>query len=246
MESTRAHTTVEIDGASYQRYGVKPYGSGLYRSGEHDGVLYSGTYVRHRTTTRFAGIIHHSRVLAFRPGEWLLVHDRLRDPLRKRHSFTQHFHFSPQLEVVAHGAGSRVEVPGSPLHVVPLLGTEALPPVRGQEEPELLGWVSHRSKKLDPCWTAAFRAERLAACSMATLLAFGESAPVPLPSNEPGELRWSHEGQEWRLVFGVPERDDFTFHSSMRPVSSEAPDPAHGEDPRSFRHLVERFSRFPR
>lgn len=221
VESTRAHNTVEIDGRSYRRRGVKPYGSGLLRAGEHQGVMYSGTHVRHNKTIR------HSRVLAFRPGEWLLVHDWLWDNLEQPHTYTQRFHFAPELEVAAAGTGFETPVPGTRLHVSPLLPASALPPVRGQDEPEPLGWISREEGEMQPCWTVAYQISGAASCSMATLLSFGKRAPVPgrSTSSARGEqvcLQWSHAGEEWSVEFGRPDREDFSFRIRRGPAGATA------------------------
>ncbi|GAA1103382.1 hypothetical protein GCM10009642_47430 [Nocardiopsis metallicus] len=208
VESTRAHNTVEIDGRSYQRRGVKPYGSGLLQAGEHQGVLYSGTHVRHNKTIR------HARVLAFRPGEWLLVYAWLWDNLEQPHTYTQRFHFAPELDLCAVGAGFEAALPDTRLHVAPLLPATPLDPVRGQNEPDLLGWISRQDGELRPCWTSAYQINGEASCSMATLLGFGERAPAPGRSTASARgdevhLRWSQGGEHWEVSFGRPDREDF-------------------------------------
>ncbi|GHC83686.1 hypothetical protein GCM10007079_25030 [Nocardiopsis terrae] len=210
VESTRAHNTVEIDGRSYQRRGVKPYGSGLLRSGEHQGVFYSGAHVRHDRTIR------HARVLAFRPGEWLLVYDWLWDNLDQPHTYTQRFHLAPELDMTSAGSGFEVPLPDTRLHMVPLLSARALPAVRGRKEPEPLGWISRQDGEFQPCWTAAYQISGGASCSIATLLGFGERAPVPGESTasvrgDEVRLRWSRAGEEWEVGFGRPDREDFQF-----------------------------------
>lgn len=222
VESTRAHNTVEIDHGSYRRRGIPPYGSGLLQAGEYRGVLYSGTHVRHNKSVR------HARVLAFRPGAWLVVYDWLWENLDRSHTYTQRFHFAPELEVAAAGDGFEAALPGTRLHVVPLLPASPLAPVRGQQEPELLGWISRQDGELQPCWTSAFQVDGAATCSMATLFAFSDSPPVPGESTvsargEKVGLRWAHRGQEWQLDFGRPDRDDFGFHAEHTPAPERVP-----------------------
>ncbi|WP_246404781.1 heparinase II/III domain-containing protein [Nocardiopsis algeriensis] len=221
VESTRAHNTVEIDGASYQRRGVTPYGSGIRRAGEHRGILYCGTHVRHNRTIR------HARTLALLPGEWLLVHDWLWDTAERPHTYTQRFHFAPELDLSPVGDRFAADLPDtSRLHVVPLLPATALPPVKGQREPDLLGWISRRDGELRPCWTSAYQIAGEPSCSISTLMAFGRKAPEPGLStvDKQGErvcLRWAHEGEDWTLSFGRPDRKDFYFHMEREAVPYE-------------------------
>lgn len=179
VESTHAHNTVEIDGRSYPRRKVRPYGSALVRAGEHGGVYWSEAHARQFQTVR------HRRILLFRPRQWLLVLDWLHDNTEEQqHTYTQHFHFAPELEVRAEGDGFVADLPDArPLHVVPLLAAESLPPVRGRSEPELRGWLSREDHRLDPCWSAGFTAGGVRTRTFATLLAFGAPPSVQKESS---------------------------------------------------------------
>lgn len=215
VESTRAHNTVEVDGLSHPRKGVKPYGSGLLRAGEEAGVLYSGTAVRYET-------VRHTRVLAYLPGAWLLVHDWLWDNADAPHDYVQRFHFAPELDVAAGRDGFEVALPQDRLRVLSLLPAEAVEPVRGRGEPDLLGWISRRDGELEPCWTTAHRVRGVSSCSMATLMAFGDRDPVrgectSTPRGDRVGLAWSHGGEEWGLAFGRPDREDFHFRVERSP-----------------------------
>ena len=174
VESTRAHNTVEIDGRSHARRGVKPFGSALGRHGVEDGTAHVESQVRHD-----AGVLH-TRVLLYRPGEWLVVLDALTGPREGSHDFVQRFHFGRRLELEALGDGFAATIPGAArrLYVVPLLEAEPVAPVRGRGEPELLGWTSRSSGSMTPVWTAGFAAEGVAQAGFATLLSLGDSYPV--------------------------------------------------------------------
>src|SRR5690606_34838719 len=78
VEESRAHNAIEIDGGSYQRRGVTPYGSGIVGAGEFNGIHHAAGRVEHLTIDRSARILH-TRLLLLRPGEWLVVLDRMED-----------------------------------------------------------------------------------------------------------------------------------------------------------------------
>jgi hypothetical protein len=175
VESTRAHNTVEIDGLSHPRR-VPPYGSGLVAWGERDGVMHSECFATFHET------VGHRRILVFRPGSWLVVIDALADRRGRRRSFSQRFHFAPELAPAGDGEGVRAPLSGrdESLWMVPLLAGVALDPVvRGREEPDMLGFVSREPFEMIPAATAAFQVDGRPAHVFATLLALGPEAPEP-------------------------------------------------------------------
>jgi Heparinase II/III-like protein/Heparinase II/III N-terminus len=204
VESTRAHNTVEIDDRSYQRRDVKPYGSALVGWGEEEGVgFFSEAQVRHR---RF---ITHRRLLFFVPRQLVLVVDLLNDSRRRRHRFVQRFHFAPELTVEDGAQPPALALPDSDerLHVTTLLPATLLQPAAGQEEPELLGWVSREANSLLPAWTVAYTGEG-ASHAFATLLRLSKSSPEPdlecshvEPRGQEGQLRWSEDDRMHELSF---------------------------------------------
>jgi hypothetical protein len=228
VESTRAHNTVQIDGRNIPRRQVDPYGSALVRAGESGGVYFTESAVRHWDS------IHHRRVLLFRPSRWLLVLDWLLDDESEPHDFVQRFHFAPELEAEANGAnGLILELPGVevPLHMVSLAAAALVPPVKGQEEPALLGWVSRQDRELIPCWTSGFRASDRPAHTFATLLAFGVEAPDP--SMTPGlwgpdrfRVAWTQDGRTHKVTFHQPTGHPFTLDHRISTASGgNGPEP---------------------
>ena len=132
------------------------------------------------------------------------------------HDFQQRFHFDPEIDVSRAGDGLRLEWAGSgdPLHVVPLAPAPVLAPIRGCEEPELLGWVSDHEREMRPCWTSGFHAADVAAFGFQTLLAFGLDAPVSLAEAGPQDsqlpkfaLRWRQGDRIQQVDVSWPERD---------------------------------------
>lgn len=197
VESTRAHNTVEIDATSHRRRAVEPYGSALRQSGRRGEIQFSEAEVA------YPGGVRHLRVLLFRPRSWLVVLDRLVDSRKHPHHLSQRFHFAPELEATRVGDAVRVEVPGSdPLFMTSLTGAALDDPVRGQEEPELLGWVSRTGGSLMPAWTAAWQAHDVADHTFVTLFCFGAAAPVAVP----GETRISASAQHALLTWRNRER----------------------------------------
>lgn len=214
VESTRAHNTVEIDGRSFPRMGVKPYGSALLNWGEKAGVYFIESHARHWRSIR------HARVLLFRPEEWLIVFDWLWDDKKKPHQFTQRFHFAPELERLENNS----HLTFSPrdtverLYVVPLLPTEMIEPVKGQRDPYMLGWLSREDGIMTPCWSGGYVSANVARYTFATLFAFGNEAPQPLFDNtrtstngREAQLTWRQGCVDHAVIFSRPERDSFVL-----------------------------------
>jgi hypothetical protein len=191
VESTKAHNTVEIDGRNLPRVGVEPYGSALVDSGAKAGVHYTLARVTHW------GRVEHQRALLFRPGSWLVVLDRVVADGTESHSVVQRFQFAPELRLrrAETGPGLTFDVgaSGPALHVRPFFPATLVEPVRGQAEPDLLGWVSRKDEHLQMCWTAGFAGSG-ADVTLATLFSLEPDAPVieTAPAGVPAEtvLSW--------------------------------------------------------
>ncbi|MBV8889699.1 MAG: heparinase II/III family protein [Alphaproteobacteria bacterium] len=206
VESTRAHNCVEIDGQDYQRRAVKPFGSALRRWGGADGVFWSECDVSH------ADAIRHARLLAFRPGHFLLVCDWLSGGSAQSHRFDQWFHLAPAFEVEAAIDRFCAVDPhrGTRLSIIPALpGTRLLAPEKGVNEPRIQGWFSDRAGSLVPNWAVALRAEGPSA-AFATLLVLGDEVAIDSaatqanPSGRKGRIGWRDERGVHRLSFERP------------------------------------------
>lgn len=193
VESTRAHNTVEVDGRSRPRKDVEPFGSALRRFGETAGILWC------ESETTLLDSVRHARLLALLPGEWLLVFDAVADAAGADHDWVQRFHLAPELDARHLGDGLSVALPelARSLYMAPLLEGEHLGPVRGQHEPELLGWTSREYRTLTPSWTDGY-AVRGISHVFATLFAFCELPPVARrdfaqadPAGTRARLSWS-------------------------------------------------------
>ncbi len=204
VETTRAHNTVEIDGLSHPRRNVEPYGSALVGWGEQGELIWS------ECCARFHETVEHRRLLVFRPGRWLVVVDALRDLDGKSHEYSQRFHFAPELTGTEHGARVEFELPkrSDRLHLLSLVDADRSPLVVGQEEPELLGFVSRHAYKMFPAPTTAYLARGVPDAAFATLLLLGEGPPaadsgrnqVGLDGRD-GEFNWRTEGVRHELSF---------------------------------------------
>lgn len=177
-ETTRAHNTVEIDGKSFPRK-VKPFGSALLYAAEEEGCA-----VTYCQATHFRRIRHH-RLLIMGPGRFLLVLDWLYDRSGTFHDYRQYFHFASEWNVrqqddtiLAHHPGSE-SLSSLDLSVTSLIDTVTLNPVvRGQEEPDLLGWLSDQANSLIPTSCFHFHQCSNKPTSFVTLFVFGKTLEV--------------------------------------------------------------------
>lgn len=199
VESTRAHNTVEIDGLNNPRRGVEPYRSALLQWGERDEVRFSESQI-------VRGPLSHTRLLLFLPRHWLIVVDYLADLSPERHDFTQRFHLAPELDLDSRegdlGSVSAKLPSGDALHAVGLVPQAAVPPVRGVEEPELLGWISPRDGVMEPQWTLGWKACAVSAFTFASLFCFGGSGPLVDPNmnrtdNDAASALFRWEAEDW-------------------------------------------------
>lgn len=200
VETTRAHNTVEIDGRSFPRVDVEPYGSGVVQAVEAGGLALLETRLVHFDT------VEHRRVLVLKPGEFLLCVDWLKDREGKPHDFAQRFHFAP--EFVA-DAGPRMTIvaratDGLALSAADLTGKASRSAVvRGQVEPGLLGWTADKANSLVPASTFAFE-QSGAQATFATVFAFAGDLKVPPGTSKigpagPCRFNWIADGRRWAV-----------------------------------------------
>ena len=221
VESTRAHNTVEIDGRSFDRRRSKPYGSAIERWGEtEDGLFFIETHARQFRTMR------HARLLVLNPHDWLLVFDWVWDNRKKNHDYRQWFHFAPDLTVTP--SGRSLTISGgdldTDLKVLTLLPSPSVSsPVRGQEEPTLLGWWSEKGGQFEPVTSVNFHIEESSSAVFATLFAFSDQAVCSHAddqrvnvSGRKARFRWSTGDRTHTLSFDRPAEGDVTVDYSTR------------------------------
>ena len=138
--STRAHNTVEIDRRNSD--GGEPRPPEVIAAAERDGTFVLLAEVHHPTL-----MTRHRRILQYRPGEWLLVHDELR--AMQGRTFTAWFHLEPGYRTERRASGELLaaRTDGSaPLHLFDLAArpgdAAAIEIVRGQSEPRVQGWFT--------------------------------------------------------------------------------------------------------
>lgn len=190
VESTRAHNCVEVDGRSHPRKGVKPFGPALLQA-EQQGEL-----VLFHSKAPLDGGVTQARTLVLSPRRWLLVLDQLTSA--DTHTFRQWLQLAAEWNAQSTDGGYGASQANRSLSVVDLTGSATAEPVRrGQEEPDLQGWVSPRDGELKPVSSLAFRREG-AGTLFATLLALDvetvEPAGVDL-SPEDGRVAWTQDGR---------------------------------------------------
>jgi hypothetical protein len=219
-ESTRAHNTVEIDGSSFPRAKVKPFGSALVYAGvEGDGEC-AVTYCE---ATHFRSV-RHNRQIIMGPGHFLLVLDWLYDRTGGEHEYRQCFNFANEWDIseqdgliCGHHPGG--DKPVADLRAISLISGATLGPVsRGQEEPEMLGWLSDAPKSLIPASHFHYYQKSNTQTSFATLFVFGQSL----------EIDWAATRFNRTLSSGkITWRDDRGRHvlsveKPARPAQAEA------------------------
>lgn len=176
VESTRAHNTVEIDGRSFPRNGVKPPGSYLRYAGEQSGLAVTDCSAWHFRTIR------HRRRLIMAPGHFLMVLDWLYDRSGASHDYRQWFNFDSSWSLVVDGSlvrgKSNDEIPASSLSfsATSVVSAPELSSIMcGQVEPVLQGWLSDRPYSLKPTSCFNLRAQKVGPTLFATIFTFGDA-----------------------------------------------------------------------
>lgn len=174
VESTSAHNTIQIDGRNLPRVGVEPFGSALVYAGKQGELVVSECYARYRETLR------HRRVLVLLPGEFLVVFDAVEDRDGAAHDLIQRFTFAPSWEVAddVNGWDAR-HAEGDVVRVRSLVtGPTALRAIRGQTDPQWLGWCAEGPDNLVPASSVGFKLEPQSSAVFATLFAYGDNVSV--------------------------------------------------------------------
>lgn len=184
MRSNRAHNLVEFDGHDSDVHPGHRTGHCLQAVIEHDWGRELRGFVTHRP-----GGQRHARTVHVAPARWLVVVDRIES--HRGTSFRHFTHLAPEFSAAVRD-GQAFEVAhrdGRSLGVrhwssVPL----ELDVVRGQEAPEIQGWISrgYRQAEPNPVLVMAGRAQ---AVVMVLALSLDDTASL-VPAAE-GRLRWS-------------------------------------------------------
>lgn len=204
VESTRAHNAVEIDGESYPRYRVKPFGSALKRADEQQGLVITECELFQMRRIR------HYRALIMKPRKFLIVIDWLHDRSGEPHDYRQWFTLAPcwRLEVDNRqwrALSEGKETPGiACAALLPDITTGAH--AHGQEEPDMLGWTSNAAHSVVPTWSACFEQTAVATARFATLWTFADKLGIDSGSRanaslKVGQFGWVADGHKHSLKF---------------------------------------------
>lgn len=211
VESTRAHNCVEIDKQSYPRAGPssRPFGSALRYAGEQGGVVVTECEANHFRSIR------HWRALVMKPGRFLLALDWLYDRTPGAlHDFRQWFQLHPDWQVQSSNGVVRARsfggqaAPAEALTVASLLPEPRLAGVyRGQDDPEMQGWISDKANSLVPAASICFERAQTDMAHFATLFVLDDRLEVDVSltrvnrSMRTARFEWtdSHGRSEVRL-----------------------------------------------
>ncbi|HZM84289.1 MAG TPA: heparinase II/III family protein, partial [Candidatus Limnocylindrales bacterium] len=178
VESTRAHNTVEADGADHARRGRKPYGSALIDGIEREGHFRLRAEVNH-------GHWRHHRTVIYLPGQWMLVSDRVGSQDETEHDFRSWWNFAADAEFREDGDGAMaIALPGTKeaLWVTQWGGACLIGPVSGAKEP-LRGWRSRMDLNFEPAWSMGYEAAGVREHTFTTLFQFSGDRPPTTPDH---------------------------------------------------------------
>jgi SAM-dependent methyltransferase len=154
VEGTRAHNTVMVDGRNHPRRRAKPFGPAVHAACETDGA-----FACESSVPNLPRLSHH-RIVAVKPGSWLLTVDLVRARDGASHAVAQNFHLHPDWRLVAASgdAASYAHADGGSLHATPIFADAAIvDTARGRGDPDrdepedLFGWWSPGPLEFEPC-----------------------------------------------------------------------------------------------
>lgn len=173
--SAAAHNVLTVDGRDFDWRGAEPYGSGLEAAGEGDG--WYTIEVRNPLLAKQG--VDHRRILSYRPGEALIVLDRVRSA--EEHEYARHLHFGPGLSAVEADGEGRIELAGKGIEaIVEELGDSADLSLRQGDESPLLGWTYPGDRERTPVSSAILR-RRAADATFVSAVTFGGEPIQQLP-----------------------------------------------------------------
>lgn len=195
VESTRAHSCLEIDGLNSSRYNQDAFGSAIRHVRSVGPLLYIEAKVGRKrlisselpnnaivTNDGVPVDVLHARKLIHLPGDFLLVVDDLK--ASRKHTYSQHFTINNTLKVELLDKVVLKNGDSPIASIVPL--TSDLTDVNvalGQQEPRLHGWSSIDGHTLVPSPSVTVNTKGTA-CVMATLIDMKPSSGTTVYFNE--------------------------------------------------------------
>lgn len=182
MRSNRAHNLIEFDGRDSDVHADHRTGHCLAPARHAPwGVLLRAALTHQPNRVR------HERAYYFAPGRWLLLVDRFqaRRAVRFRH-FT---HLAPEFTAASSPLGFQVEhSSGRTLGIHHWASVKLdLTVIRGQQEPDLQGWISRAYREAIPCPTLVMSGH---AAEAVTVLALTLEDGAQLEADGTGPLAW--------------------------------------------------------
>jgi hypothetical protein len=166
-ESTKAHNTLEIDNASYNRKKTKPYGSALSRTISEAGVEVVESECYH-------GAVRRSRCLIYRPKEFLIVYDWFHDNENQAHEVKQWFNVASENTVHQKGDRFLITTPnGLSVQCVSVLSEKMDTSLHlGELGEEMIGWNSRSENEISPNYAFCFSKKDVESDAYVTHLTF--------------------------------------------------------------------------
>lgn len=193
VETTRAHNCIEVDGKSFPRRGVRPWGSALEYAGNQNGLMVTDCFCTH---FRY---IRHRRKLILRPGHFLLVLDWLNDR-NSPHNYRQWFQIGADWTVLQSEFGFEGQAGEDRLSIRTLLDEQNPQAVQtGEESPQLQGWYEADIGVLRPSPSVHFTGPEAQVGRFATLISLAGPAAISFPETRfnatlrSGQTVWQDE-----------------------------------------------------
>ena len=197
VESTHAHSTVEIDGATDVRTGSRVYGSAVRRTADHRDVHAVELEARR-------GSVQHRRTVVVKPGVFVVVCDTLTGGRDSIHDYTCHWQLGAKVVVDGVDPHPVLALPsGRRVDLMCVVGGAAYRTLRGEHTPRLAGWCSPRAGELTPATVVAVDApETVRRHTFVTILTVCSEGATPLP----GMCRANATGRRIRVGWQADEQ----------------------------------------
>jgi hypothetical protein len=146
--STRAHNTIEIDSKSYSRHPKYAYGSAIKEATKKQWGFELSGHLWHKDMKAF-----HARRVLYRPNDWLIVIDRVKNKYESERKWTLWYNFNEMISIRQDGDSIQADLEDDLT-----LSTKAtstfknciIKIVNGQTEPRLQGWRAIKFRSLIP------------------------------------------------------------------------------------------------
>ena len=191
VESTRAHNAVEIDEMNTTRFAKDAFGSALVETRQLGPLAILSGKIQHQGLNptdhpfntykpwhRSRVNIHHNRALFHLANRFLIIVDNMSSP--DEHSYTQWFHFAPDLTVSENEKGrfDCTDTNGEKLlSLQPLSEIDDYVSKHGQESPRLQGWTGISGTNLEPSHAIGYK-QKGRECCFCTLVSLAPDSVV--------------------------------------------------------------------